>query len=146
MYKISVITVAPVWPNHHQAAEPLVWKMGLHSDNQRATHKPSHYGMTPLPSHTYNWRLIINGTAHGHSQPRGSEEVYKTDRLCTSDRLVYGLLWTLASFSHTYSQQRCCYITVNFATAASENRVFLTQEMCHILMLFCICYIIKKFK
>jgi hypothetical protein len=30
----------------------------------------------------------------------------------------------------------CCYITVDFATAASQNSVFITQQKCHIMILF----------
>jgi hypothetical protein len=33
-------------------------------------------------------------------------------------------------------QKRCCYITVDFAMAASHVGVSITQQMCHIMVLF----------
>ncbi len=37
----------------------------------------------------------------------------------------------------------CCYITIDFATAASVNGVYINQEMCHIMILFHNCSTIK---
>ncbi len=41
-------------------------------------------------------------------------------------------------------KQRCCYITVDFATAASHNGVCMTQQICHIMIYFYDCFMIKK--
>jgi hypothetical protein len=38
---------------------------------------------------------------------------------------------------------RCCYITVEFATAATQKGVFITQQMCHELILVYDCSMIK---
>jgi hypothetical protein len=41
-------------------------------------------------------------------------------------------------------KQRCCYITVDFATAASQNGVCMTQQMCRIMIYLHDCFMIKK--
>jgi hypothetical protein len=38
----------------------------------------------------------------------------------------------------------CCYITLDFATAASQNGVCVTQETCPMMVLFPYCYKMNK--
>ncbi len=38
---------------------------------------------------------------------------------------------------------RCCYITVDFATAASQNGVRITRQICHTMIFFPDCSLIK---
>jgi hypothetical protein len=44
----------------------------------------------------------------------------------------------------TQSLFRCCYIMVDFATAALQNSIFITQQMCLIMILFHDCSMINK--
>ncbi len=45
--------------------------------------------------------------------------------------------------SKKYTKKRCCYIIVDSAMAASLNGVCITQQVCHVMILFYDCTMIK---
>jgi hypothetical protein len=49
----------------------------------------------------------------------------------------------VAVHSASLSILRCRYITVNFVTVASQNGVYITQQMCCIMIRFCNCSLLK---